>query len=102
MGSIPDLMFVIDTNREAIAIHEAQAASASRSSRSSIRTAIRTASTTRSPATTTRSRAISLYCDLIARAAIDGIARQQGAMGVDVGASAEAPVEPALDETAPA
>ena len=29
--------------------------------------------------------------------AIDGIARQQGALGVDIGASAEAPVEPALD-----
>ena len=44
-------------------------------------------------------RAIQLYCDLIAKAAIDGIARQQGALGVDIGASAEAPVEPALDET---
>ncbi|RUU79611.1 30S ribosomal protein S2, partial [Mesorhizobium sp. M7A.T.Ca.TU.009.01.1.2] len=38
-----------------------------------------------------------LYCDLIAKAAIDGIARQQGALGVDIGASVEAPVEPALD-----
>jgi small subunit ribosomal protein S2 len=43
-------------------------------------------------------RAIQLYCDLIAKAAIDGIARQQGALGVDVGASVEAPVEPALEE----
>ncbi|RVD10797.1 30S ribosomal protein S2, partial [Mesorhizobium sp. M7A.F.Ca.ET.027.02.1.1] len=42
-------------------------------------------------------RAIQLYCDLIAKAAIDGIARQQGALGVDIGASVEAPVEPALD-----
>ena len=66
--------------------------------RSSIPTAIRTRSTSRSRAMTTRPRAIALYCDLIAKAAIDGIARQQGALGVDVGASAEAPVEPALDE----
>ncbi|RUV13175.1 30S ribosomal protein S2, partial [Mesorhizobium sp. M5C.F.Ca.IN.020.32.2.1] len=38
-------------------------------------------------------------CDLIAKAAIDGIARQQGALGVDVGALAEAPIEPALEPT---
>ncbi|RUW30045.1 30S ribosomal protein S2, partial [Mesorhizobium sp. M2A.F.Ca.ET.015.02.1.1] len=29
-----------------------------------------------------------------------GIARQQGALGVDIGASAETPVEPALDAPA--
>ena len=46
-------------------------------------------------------RAISLYCDLMAKACIDGIARQQGASGVDVGASEEAPVETVL-EAAPA
>ena len=49
---------------------------------------------------TTRRARIALYCDLIAKAAIDGIARQQGALGVDIGASAEAPVEPALGEAA--
>ena len=43
-------------------------------------------------------RAIALYCDLIAKAALDGIARQQGALGVDIGASVEAPVEPAVAE----
>ncbi|MCT6920073.1 MAG: 30S ribosomal protein S2, partial [Bifidobacteriales bacterium] len=43
------------------------------------------------------SRAIALYCDLISKAALDGIARQQGAMGVDLGAQAEAPAEPALE-----
>ena len=48
------------------------------------------------------SRAISLYCDLISRAAIDGIARQQGASGRDIGASAEAPIEPALETEAEA
>jgi small subunit ribosomal protein S2 len=34
-------------------------------------------------------RAISLYCDLVARAAIDGISRAQGDAGIDVGASAQ-------------
>ena len=41
-------------------------------------------------------RAVALYCDLVARAAIDGISRGQGAAGVDVGASEEGPLEPAL------
>ncbi len=41
-------------------------------------------------------RAISLYCDLIAKAAIDGIARQQGSAGVDLGAVVEAPIEETL------
>jgi small subunit ribosomal protein S2 len=40
------------------------------------------------------SRAISLYCDLIAKAAIDGISRAQGEMGVDTGAAAEPVPEP--------
>jgi small subunit ribosomal protein S2 len=35
------------------------------------------------------SRAIALYCDLVARAAIDGISRAQGDMGIDTGAAAE-------------
>ena len=43
-------------------------------------------------------RAISLYCDLISKAAIDGIARQQGSAGVDVGAAEEAPVEAVVAE----
>jgi small subunit ribosomal protein S2 len=34
----------------------------------------------------------------VSKAAIDGIARQQGALGIDIGASEEAPVEPALEE----
>ncbi len=38
----------------------------------------------------------------VAKAAVDGIARQHGAMGVDVGALAEAPAEPVLEEEAPA
>ncbi len=97
MGSTPDLMFVIDTNKEAIALLEAK------------RLGIPVVAIVDSncdpdkvdfpiPGNDDAARAIQLYCDLIARAAIDGIARQQGALGIDVGASAEAPAEPALDD----
>ncbi|MEL6888509.1 MAG: 30S ribosomal protein S2, partial [Pseudomonadota bacterium] len=47
-------------------------------------------------------RAISLYCDLAARAALDGMSAQLGAAGVDLGAMEEAPVEEAVAEEAPA
>ena len=97
MGSTPDLMFVIDTNKEAIAILEAKrlgipvvAIVDSNCDPDKIDFPI--------PGNDDAARAISLYCDLIAKAAIDGIARQQGAMGVDIGASAEAPIEPTLEE----
>lgn len=96
MGSTPDLMFVIDTNKEAIAILEAKrlgipvvAIIDSNCDPDKIDFPI--------PGNDDAARAIQLYCDLIAKAAIDGIARQQGALGVDIGASVEAPIEPALD-----
>jgi small subunit ribosomal protein S2 len=46
-------------------------------------------------------RAITLYCDLISKAAIDGIGRAQGEMGIDIGAAAEPVVEevPAPEKT---
>ncbi len=98
MGGTPDLMFIIDTNKEEIAILEAK--------RSSIPVVAIIDSNCDPdvidypiPGNDDAARAIELYCDLIARAAIDGIARQQGAMGVDLGAQAEAPVEPVLAET---
>ncbi|MGB7433556.1 MAG: 30S ribosomal protein S2 [Ahrensia sp.] len=97
MGGIPDLMVVIDTNKEAIAIQEAKrlgipvvAILDSNSDPANIDYPI--------PGNDDAARAISLYCDLMAKAAIDGIARQQGASGVDIGASEEAPMEAALEE----
>ena len=98
MGGTPDLMFIIDTNKEKIAIDEAK------------RLGIPVVAIIDSncdpdlidypiPGNDDASRAIALYCDLLARAAIDGIARQQGASGRDLGASAEGLVEPTLDET---
>ena len=99
MGSTPDLMFVIDTNKEAIAIQEAKrlglpvvAVIDSNCDPDKIDYPI--------PGNDDAQRAIALYCDLVAKAALDGIARQQGAFGVDIGASVEAPVEPALDAPA--
>jgi small subunit ribosomal protein S2 len=97
MGGTPDLMFIIDTNKEAIAIDEAK------------RLGIPVVAVVDTncdpdkvdfpiPGNDDASRAILLYCDLISRAALDGIARQQGAAGVDVGAAVEAPAEPALEE----
>jgi len=96
MGSTPDLMFVIDTNKEAIAIQEAK------------RLGIPVVAIVDSncdpdkvdypiPGNDDAARAIQLYCDLVSRAAIDGIARQQGALGMDLGASEDAPVEPTLE-----
>jgi len=101
MGGTPDLMFIIDTNKEKIAIDEAK------------RLGIPVVAIIDSncdpdlidypiPGNDDASRAIALYCDLIARAALDGIARQQSSSGRDLGASFEAPAEPALDETAQA
>jgi small subunit ribosomal protein S2 len=94
MGGIPDLMFVIDTNKEAIAIQEARklnipvvAILDTNSDPDGITYPI--------PGNDDAARAIQLYCDLVADAVIDGLAAGQSAAGVDLGA-AEAPVEPAL------
>jgi small subunit ribosomal protein S2 len=97
MGGTPDLIFIIDTNKEAIAIDEAKrlgipvvAVVDSNCDPDRVDYAI--------PGNDDAARAISLYCDLISKAALDGIARQQGSSGVDIGASEEAPAEPALDD----
>jgi small subunit ribosomal protein S2 len=94
MGGIPDLMFVIDTNKEAIAIQEARklnipvvAILDTNSDPQGITYPI--------PGNDDAARALQLYCDLMADAVLDGLTEGQVAMGVDIGA-AEAPVEPAL------
>ena len=98
MGGIPDLMFVIDTNKEAIAIQEARklnipvvAILDTNCDPQGITYPI--------PGNDDAARAIQLYCDLVADAVLDGLTEGQAAMGVDVGA-AEAPVEPALKKRA--
>ncbi|MFP3386897.1 30S ribosomal protein S2, partial [Tritonibacter sp. SIMBA_163] len=52
------------------------------------------------PATDDAARAITLYCDLVARAALDGMTAQIGDAGVALGAQKEAPVEEAVAEAA--
>ncbi|MGE0768566.1 MAG: 30S ribosomal protein S2 [Hyphomicrobiaceae bacterium] len=98
MGGLPDLLFVIDTNKESIAILEA------RKLKIPIVAIIDTNCDPDGidfpvPGNDDAGRAITLYCDLIARAAIDGIERGQGAAGFDVGASETPPEEelPAAD-----
>jgi len=94
MGGIPDLMFVIDTNKEAIAIQEARKLNIpvigildSNSDPDGITFPV--------PGNDDAARALQLYCDLIADAVLDGLAAGQSASGIDLGAS-EAPIEPAL------
>ena len=100
MGGIPDIMFVIDTNKEAIAILEARklnipvvAILDTNSNPDGITYPV--------PGNDDAARALQLYCDLVADAVIDGLAAGQSAQGVDLGA-AEAPVEPTLRKSAPA
>lgn len=100
MGSIPDIMFVIDTNKEAIAIQEA------RKLNIPIIAILDTNSdpdgiTYPVPGNDDAARAIQTYCDLIADAVLDGLAAGASASGIDLGAS-EAPVEPMLREAATA
>ena len=94
MGSIPDIMFVIDTNKEAIAIQEA------RKLNIPIIAILDTNSdpdgiTYPVPGNDDAARAIQTYCDLIADAVLDGLAAGASASGIDLGAS-EAPIEPML------
>jgi small subunit ribosomal protein S2 len=92
MGGLPDLLFVIDTNKEEIAIKEAKklgipivAVVDTNCDPDGIDFVI--------PGNDDAGRAITLYCDLIARAAIDGIERGQAEAGADVGASEAPPAE---------
>jgi small subunit ribosomal protein S2 len=96
MGGLPDVLFIIDTNKEAIAVAEANklhipvvAIVDSNSNPQGVDFPI--------PGNDDALRAISLYCDLVADAVIDGIQQEMVASGVDLGAQAE-PVEHGLDD----
>ena len=100
MGGVPDLLVVIDVNKEDLAIAEAKklgipvvAIVDSNCSPDGIDYII--------PGNDDASRAISLYCDLIARAALDGMSAQLGAAGVDLG-ELEAGLEEEVVAEAPA
>jgi small subunit ribosomal protein S2 len=97
MGGLPDLLFVIDTNKEDIAIKEARrlglpvaAIVDTNCDPNGITFVV--------PGNDDAARAITLYCDLVAKAAIDGISRAQGDSGMDTGAAAE----PIVEELPPA
>ena len=92
MGSVPDLLFVIDVGKESLAILEANKLGIP---------VVGIVDTNCSPKGVTHvipgnddaARAIALYCDLVSRAALDGMTAQMGAAGVDLGALTEAPAE---------
>ncbi|MEQ1577056.1 MAG: 30S ribosomal protein S2 [Hyphomicrobium sp.] len=95
MGGVPDLLVVIDTNKEAIAIQEARklgipivAVVDTNCDPDGIDFPV--------PGNDDAGRALTLYCDLIARAAIDGLERSQSSAGIDVGASENPPDEAAI------
>jgi small subunit ribosomal protein S2 len=86
MGGLPSMLFVIDTNKESIAVAEAKkldipvaAILDSNSDPDGINFPI--------PGNDDASRAIALYCDLAARAVIDGLSEGQAATGADLGAA---------------
>ena len=84
MGGLPNILFVIDTNKEQIAVAEAKklgipvaAILDSNSDPDGIAYPV--------PGNDDAARAISLYCELVARAIIDGLSESQAAAGADVG-----------------
>ena len=97
MGGVPDLLFVIDVGKESLAILEAQKLGIpvigivdTNCSPKGVDHVI--------PGNDDAARAISLYCDLVSRAALDGMTAQMGAAGIDLGSLEEAPAEEAVAE----
>ena len=97
MGGLPDILFVIDTNKEAIAVAEANtlhlpvvAILDSNSSPEGIAYPI--------PGNDDAMRAIHLYCDLVSSAVLDGLQAELAASGVDIGARAELAVDDLPDD----
>jgi small subunit ribosomal protein S2 len=92
MGGTPDILFVLDTNKEALAIKEANRLNIP---------VVAVIDTNSDPAGITHpipgnddaGRAIALYCDLIGRACIEGISMAQTGAGRDIGASEAPPAE---------
>jgi small subunit ribosomal protein S2 len=97
MGGVPDVVFVVDTNKESIAVAEARKLNIP---------VIAVVDTNCDPDDVSHpipgnddaGRAITLYCDLMAKAVIDGIERAQGSAGIDVGEAVE-PAPESLAET---
>jgi small subunit ribosomal protein S2 len=99
MGGLPDIIFVIDTVKEKLAIEEANklnipvvAVVDSNADPSGIAFPI--------PGNDDAIRAIHLYCDMVAGAVLDGISAELGASGADLGAQADLPAEALPDVAA--
>jgi small subunit ribosomal protein S2 len=99
MGGLPDLLFIIDTNKEKLAVEEANklgipviAVLDSNSDPAGITYPI--------PGNDDAIRAITLYCDLVAGAVLDGISAELAGSGADLGAIEDLPAEmlPERDE----
>ncbi len=95
MGGVPDILVVIDTNKEDIAVMEARklgipvvAVVDSNCDPELITYPI--------PGNDDAIRAVNFYCDLFSRAVIDGLQQELAASGADIGESTEAPVEEGL------
>ena len=93
MGGLPDALFVVDTNKEAIAVAEANklgipvvAVVDSNSEPDDITFPV--------PGNDDAARAITFYCDLVVGAVLDGIQAEMTASGTDIGAAAEPIAEP--------
>jgi len=92
MGGLPDILFIIDTNKEKLAVEEANklgipviAVLDSNSDPQGVTYPI--------PGNDDAIRAITLYCDLVAGAVLDGISAEMVASGRDLGAAEELPPE---------
>jgi small subunit ribosomal protein S2 len=92
MGGLPDILFIIDTNKEKLAVEEANklripvvAVLDSNSDPTGVTFPI--------PGNDDAIRAITLYCDLVAGAVLDGISAEMATTGIDIGAQEELPPE---------
>ena len=97
MGGIPDMLFILDTNKEAIAVQEANrlgipvvAVVDSNASPDGVDYIV--------PGNDDAMRAITFYCELVQAAVLDGLQTELMKSGGDAGAAIDAPVEPALAE----
>ena len=97
MGGLPDIIVIIDTNKEHLAVEEGRklgipivAVVDTNSSPDGIDMPI--------PGNDDATRAIALYCQLFSDAVLDGIQAEVTASGGDLGAAAEVPVEAVVAE----
>ena len=99
MGGLPDILFIIDTNKEKLAVEEATklnipvvAILDSNSDPAGVTFPI--------PGNDDAIRAITLYCDLVSGAVLDGISAEMAASGADIGAREGLPPAELVPEAA--